>query len=64
MISAAILPTHIDDRTVDEIVTTALKSGLIACNRTTGPFRVGFFPKDRIPTGWARIGFGVKATPQ
>lgn len=60
MIAAAILPRCIDDRTVDEIVTTALKSGLVACNAKTGPFRVSFFKPDRIPSGLSKIGFGIK----
>jgi hypothetical protein len=61
MISAMILPMRqIDDATVDQVVTRALKSGLIACNAMQGPFRISFFPKDRIPKGWARMGCVTK----
>ena len=57
MISAAIFPAgKLDDATVDQVVQRALRSGLIACNAKQGAFRIGFFPKDRIPTGWSRIG--------
>lgn len=58
---AIILPmAQIDDATVDEIVTRALRLGLIACNCKTGPFRVAFFTPTRIPPGWSRIGFGIR----
>ena len=64
MISALILPAaQMDDTTIDQVVDTALHSGLIACNCTTGPFRIAFFPRDRVPAGWSRIGFAQKATP-
>ena len=62
MISAMILPTaQIDDQTVDQVVDAALRSGLVACNRMTGPFRIAFFPRGRVPAGWSRIGFAQKA---
>ena len=64
MIDAVILPARIDDLTVDEIVTMALRSGLVACNRMTGPFRVSFFPKNHIPHGWARIGLVDKTSQE
>ena len=64
MISAMILPaSKIDDLTVDQVVTRALESGLVACNKLTGPFRISFFPKNRVPQGWARIGITDK-TPE
>lgn len=56
MLAAVILPLQIDDQTVDDVITTALKSGLIACNKKTGPFRISFFQQGRIPAGWAKIG--------
>ena len=57
MISALILPKTINDLTVDEMVTTALDSGLIACNTNTGAFRIAFFDPLRIPKGWSKFGF-------
>ena len=64
MISVLILPSsRMDDLTIDQVVNTALRSGLVACNRMTGPFRIAFFPRDRVPAGWSRIGFQQKASP-
>jgi len=57
MISALILPaSQLDDRTVDSVLREAAQSGLVACNRLKGPFRIAFFSRDHIPAGWARIG--------
>ena len=57
MIAAMILPAgQMADLTVDQVVTAALKSGLVACTKMQGPFRISFFPKNRVPKGWARIG--------
>lgn len=57
MIAAMILPaSQMTDMTVDQVVTAALKSGLVACNKMQGPFRISFFPQNRVPKGWARIG--------
>ena len=65
MISAVILPSRqLDDQTVDQVIESALRSGLIACNKMQGPFRIAFFPKHRVPAGWARIGFADKTIPQ
>lgn len=61
MITAAIFPTgKLDDQTVDQVVTTALNSGLVACNAMTGPFRIAFFQPQRIPAGWAKFGVTSK----
>lgn len=58
---AIILPmSQIDDETVDAIVTRALERGLVACNSKTGAFRIAFFKPASIPTGWSRIGFGIR----
>lgn len=63
MITAAIFPTgKLDDQTVDQVVTTALASGLVACNAMTGPFRIAFFQPQRIPAGWAKFGCVTKDT--
>ena len=57
MISAVILPTsQLDEQTVDQVIASAIRSGLVACNKMQGPFRIAFFPKERVPAGWARIG--------
>ena len=57
MIAALILPSsQIDDMTVDTVVHEAMQSGLVACNRMTGPFRIAFFERHHIPAGWSRIG--------
>ena len=64
MISAMILPSsQVDDQTIDQVVNSALRCGLVACNRMTGPFRIAFFPRDRVPAGWSRIGFAQKVAP-
>lgn len=56
-IAAAILPlAAISEETIDEVIHRATDAGLVACNCTTGPFRVSFFSPQRIPRGWARIG--------
>ena len=64
MLAGVILPARVDDMTVDEIVSRAIASGMVACNAMTGPFRIAFFPKNRVPKGWSRIGFAVKTHPQ
>lgn len=65
MISAAIFPVgQLDDETIDQVVSRALKSGLVACNAMTGPFRIAFFQRGRIPNGWACIGIVDKQTSQ
>lgn len=62
MISAMILPSsQLDDQTIDQVVDTALRSRLLACNRKTGRFRIAFSPRDRIPAGWSCIGFTDKS---
>ena len=64
MISAMILPAaQLDDQTVDQVVDTALRAGLVACNAKSGRFRIAFFPRDHVPSGWSRIGFVQKAPP-
>jgi hypothetical protein len=64
MITAVILPSHqIEDETVDQIVMRAISSGLVACNAMTGPFRICFFPRNRVPKGWARMGM-IDKTPE
>ena len=61
MIAAMILPARtLDDATIDQVIESALRSGLIACNAMRGPFRIAFFPRNRVPTGWARMGFADK----
>ena len=63
MISAAIFPVgQLDDQTVDQVVTTAIASGLVACNAMTGPFRIAFFQRGRVPKGWAQFGVVTKDT--
>lgn len=64
MLAGVILPQRVDDMTVDEIVRRAIDSGMVACNAMTGPFRLAFFPKNRVPQGWSRIGFAVKTQPK
>ena len=57
MITAVITPiAQMEDATVDQVVGAALQAGLVACNAMTGPFRICFFPKCRVPKGWARMG--------
>ena len=57
MIAAMILPNcQLTDMTIDQVIKAARKSGLVACNKMQGPFRISFFPQNRVPKGWARIG--------
>lgn len=63
MIVATLLPvtgTALDDETVDTVIRRAIDAGLVACNAMRGPFRIGFFPRDRIPAGWSRIGIAMR----
>ncbi len=63
LIQALILPPGLlGEETVDTVVKAALDSGLVACNAMTGPFRISFFPVDRVPAGWARIGITHRPT--
>jgi hypothetical protein len=68
MIDGAIFPAAghgtMSDETVDQIVSRAIASGLVACNAMTGPFRVAFFKRDRVPKGWARMGCVDKPAPK
>ena len=59
MISAMILPAApMDEQTINQSVDAALRAGLLACNHKAGPFRIAFFPRDRVPAGWSRINLG------
>ncbi len=63
LIQALILPPGmLAEETVDSVVIAALESGLVACNAKTGAARIAFFPRDRVPTGWARIGVTHRPT--
>lgn len=56
-ITAAIFPmASVEDATLEQVISAAIRSGLVACNAMTGPFRICFFPVNRVPSGWARIG--------
>lgn len=61
-VSAMILPmSKLDELTFEQVVDTALRAGLLACNRMQGPFRISFFPRDRVPNGWSVIGVSDKS---
>ena len=63
LIQALILPPGLlSEETVDSVVKAALDSGLVVCNPMTGQHRIGFFPADRVPRGWARIGVTHRPT--
>ena len=60
-VTAAIFPiAKMEDATVDQVVSAALQTGLVACNAMTGPFRICFFPKGRVPKGWSVMGLSIK----
>ena len=56
-IVATLLPVGaLDDETVDTVVRRAIDAGCVACSTLTGPWRVAFFQRHRVPAGWTPIG--------